>query len=459
MDALEQFYAKQDKWGEFVRVLERESDTATGAAKISLLQKIGDLYRDKMGKPDRAMRSLEKALAEDPGNLTVAERLIDLYEEASDERNISGPLQIKLDHSTDPAERQTLMRRLADLSERVLGDSPGAFAYYRRAFDEDHTGDDVRAHMHRLAPSTGAWGELSTSLEKAIEKFGATTESLPLRLELAEVQERKLVDLDVALKINQAILEIDPEQSVALESLERLFLALGREEDLLAVLRTKLSLATDDDDRRATQTRIGSIHEQLGHHDDAIAAYEAVLAGGVEDPTVLASLDRIFLSLDRHAELAAILARELAVRPESDVEGRCNLLQRLGELQTEKLSDDAAAIELFRQALDLDAGFEPARQRLERWLDHAEHKVGVATILLPVYEAQESWPQVVTCLEIQAAAAAGVTERVELLLRIGSIHATKLGDTTAAFAVYSRAFREDPLSTTAQAELENIATI
>ncbi|MBL8945869.1 MAG: tetratricopeptide repeat protein, partial [Myxococcales bacterium] len=176
-------------------------------------------------------------------------------------------------------------------------------------------------------------------------------------------------------------------------------------------------------------------------------------------PTVLASLDRIFLSLDRHAELAAILARELAVRPESDVEGRCNLLQRLGELQTEKLSDDAAAIELFRQALDLDAGFEPARQRLERWLDHAEHKVGVATILLPVYEAQESWPQVVTCLEIQAAAAAGVTERVELLLRIGSIHATKLGDTTAAFAVYSRAFREDPLSTTAQAELENIATI
>ncbi len=459
MDALEQFYAKQDKWGEFVRVLEREAETATGAQKTALLLKIGDLYREKLAKPDRAMRSLEKALSDDPGNLTVAERLIELYEEANDERNISGPLEIKLQHSEDAAERQRLLRRLGDLAERVLGEPARAFGYYRRAFDEDHTGADVRGHMARLAPTTGSWGELAQSLQAAIEKFGATSESLPLRLELAEVQERKLVDLDVALKINQGILEIDPEQSVALESLERLYLALGREEDLLAVLRTKLSLAGDDDERRATQTRIGSIHEQLGHHDAAIEAYQAVLATGVEDPTVLASLDRIYLSLERWPQLADVLARELAVRPESDVDGRCALLQRLGELQADKLGNDAEAIELFRRALDLEQGFEPARARLERWLDADAHKVGVAGILLPVYEVQENWPQVVACLEIQAAAAPQTDARVELLLRIGSIHAQRMGDATAAFADYSRALREDPLSDTAQRELESLASI
>ncbi|MBP7288872.1 MAG: tetratricopeptide repeat protein [Nannocystaceae bacterium] len=459
MDALEQFYAKQDKWGEFVRVLERESESATGAQKTALLLKIGDLYRDKLGKSDRAMRSLEKALSEDPENLTVAEKLIELYEEANDERNISGPLEIKLAHSEDDGERQVLLRRLGDLAERVLVEPAKAFGYYRRAFDEDHTGADVRGHMARLAPTTGSWGELAQSLQAAIDKFGATTESLPLRLELAEVQERKLVDLDVALKINQAILEIDPEQAVALESLERLFLALGREEDLLAVLGTKLSLAHDDDERRATQTRIGSIHEQLGHHDDAIAAYQAVLASGVEDPTVLASLDRIYLSLDRHAELADILARELAVKDEGDIAARCTLLQRLGELQADKLGNDREAIALFKQALELDAAFEPARARLERWLSDDNHRVEVAGILLPVYEANEAWPQVVRCLEIQAGPHASVAERVALLLRIGSIHALRMGDANAAFDDYSRAFREDPLSSTAQAELENIATI
>ncbi|MBC8070019.1 MAG: tetratricopeptide repeat protein, partial [Deltaproteobacteria bacterium] len=459
MDSLEQFYARQDKWAEFVRVLEREADTAEGSAKTSLLLKIADLYREKLAKPDRAMRALEKALGDDPDNLTVAERLISLYEEANDDRNISGPLKIKLDHSNDPEERQALLRRLAGLAERVHSDPVTAFGYYRRAFDEEHTGDDARQQLERLAPSTNAWGELAQSLETAIGKYGATTESLPLRLTLAHVQESKLVDLDAALKINQAILEIDPEQGGALESLERLYLALGREEDLLAVLRTKLSLAGDDEERRATQTRIGSIHEQLGHHDDAIEAYQAVLATGVEDPTVLGSLDRIYVSLERHAELADVLARELAVRPEHDIDGRSQLLQRQGELHADKLGDDARAIELFRQSLELRRSNDAARVRLERWLDDDSHKVGVAGILLPVYQEQENWPQVVRVLEIQAEAAAGSTEKVDLLLRIGSIWAQRLGDANAAFEVYSRAFREDPLSTTAQAELENIATI
>ncbi len=459
MDALEQFYARQDKWGEFVRVLERESEGATGASKIALLLKIADLYRDKLAKPDRAMRSLEKALTDDPRNLVVAEKLIELYEEADDERNISVPLRIKLDHAEDPADRQRLLRRLADLAERVLIDPTSAFGYYRKAFDEDYTGSDVRSHLNRLAASTSGWGLLADSLESAISKFGSSSDSLPLRLELAGIQESKLVDLDAALKINQAILEIEPEQPTALESLERLFLALGREEDLLNVLRTKLSLAANDDDRRATQTRMGSIQEQLGHHDEAIAAYQAVLASGVEDPTVLAALDRIFLSLGRWPELADILARELAARPDDDIDGRCELLQRSGMLQHDKLGNPSAAIRFYQEVLTLDPLHDGARERLEGWLDDPKHQVEVAGLLLPVYESAEEWPQVVRCLEIQAAASETSSQRVELLLRIGHITAQRVGDASAAFSVFGRAFTEDPLSDSAQNELETLATI
>jgi tetratricopeptide (TPR) repeat protein len=459
MEALQEFYAKQDKWGEFVRVLEREADAAEGEQRTNLLLKIAQLYRTRMDKADRAVRALERALEFEPTNLTVAEALIELYEESHDERSISGPLQIKLDHTRDPLARQELMGRLAELAERVHGDAAKAFAYHKQAFAEDHTRAEVADQLRRLAGETNLWGELVAAFEDATGKLGSAPESLPLRHTVAEVYERNLADLDKALAANQAILDLDAEDPTALASLERLYLALGREADLLDVLGTKLSLAQSDEDRRQIQTRVGSIHEQSGNHEKAIEAYNAVLDMGVEDPAVLRSLDNIYLSLGRWSDLAEIIRRELAVLDGSDLDARARLLHRLGVLQQERLGDKRDAVELFRQVLELEPAHDDARARLEAWLGDDDIKVDVAGILLPVYEAAEAWSQLVQCLDIQAAAESDARHKVELLLRAGAILGQAMGDSARAFGAYSRAFQVDPQDETARAALENIAAI
>ncbi|MCB9569168.1 MAG: tetratricopeptide repeat protein [Myxococcales bacterium] len=458
LDSLEAFYAKQDKWGEFVRVLEREADSAEGEARTNLLVKIADLYRDRLEKPDRATRALEKALEHDENSLPAAERLIDLYEAAADERTIAKPLEVKLAHTEDPHARQVLLRRLADLAERIASDEVQAFGYYRQAFKEDHTAEDIRGQLQRLAESTGQWSALVESLEEAIGKYGETAESIPLRLTVAIVYETRLDNLDAALAANEAVLAINAEEPTALTSLERLFLALGREEDLLRVLSAKLALAETDDDRRAIQTRIGDIHDQLGNHDQAIAAYEAVLATGVEDRYVLSALDRIFLGLERYPELADIIRRELAITDEEAVVDRATFLLRLGVIHQDKLQEAVAAIDLYRQVLEIDPYNEDARQRLEGWLDDESLKLSVASILLPVYETLENWPRQVQCLEIQLAAEELPSQQVVLLMRIGAILAGPMGESRRAFDAYSRAFTIDPESDAAD-ELEKIAAV
>ncbi|MCA9715809.1 MAG: tetratricopeptide repeat protein, partial [Myxococcales bacterium] len=459
MDSLEEFYAEQDKWSEFIRVLEREADSSEPGVQVKLLIKIGELYKVRMEKPDRAVRALEKARSVDDNNLVAAKALIELYEEAGDERHISPPLAIKLNHSEDPAERQALLRRLADLAERVTEDHNEAFDYYRQAFAEEHTAEDVREHIERLTEVTGRWTDLVAAHEAAIEKYGEVAESIPLRLKVADVYEKQLNELEKALTANQAILEINGEESTAITSLERLYVALGRENDLLDILGTQLSLAETDEDSRAIQTKIGSIHEQAGNHDKAIEAYEAVLATGVEDPQALAALDRMYVGQERYSELADILRRELAIVDEADAVTRSSLLLRLGIVTQDRLEQAADSVDLYRQVLEIDVDNEEARRRLEGWLGDEELKVTVATILLPVYETREEWPQMVQCLEIQAAAEESTSARVELLLRIGSLLTGPMNDSQKGFDAFSRAFKDDPENETAQAELAKISAL
>src|SRR5690606_39176782 len=150
MDSLEAFYAKQDKWAEFIRVLEREAETAEDEDRRTKLNlKVAELYKTRLDKADRAIRSLEKALQKDENNLTLAEALIELYEEAGDERHISTPLQIKLGHTEDPDARQSLFARLAELAERVHSEQGQAFQYWKQSIDEDHTQAESAAHMRR----------------------------------------------------------------------------------------------------------------------------------------------------------------------------------------------------------------------------------------------------------------------------------------------------------------------
>ena len=65
-------------------MLERQAETEDEAA-TSACEQIGELYRDRLNKPDRALRAYEKALTFDAQNLQSAVALIPLYEGEGDQ--------------------------------------------------------------------------------------------------------------------------------------------------------------------------------------------------------------------------------------------------------------------------------------------------------------------------------------------------------------------------------------
>ena len=101
-DALEGFYAAQGKWDELVRVLERQAETEEGPARVGLWNKIGELYRDRLNKADRAQKAYEKALVLRRARICRrALALIPLYEKTKDIKRLSDVLLIELNHTKD----------------------------------------------------------------------------------------------------------------------------------------------------------------------------------------------------------------------------------------------------------------------------------------------------------------------------------------------------------------------
>jgi tetratricopeptide (TPR) repeat protein len=462
-DQLEAFYRGQGKLDEYVRVMERQVELPEEEDKLGLAVKIALLYRDTLDKPDRAMRAFEKVLSLDETNLASAEALIPLYEQARDPRKLVRVLEIQLDQTRDPQERQERMQRLAHYSEERLRDKQAAYVWWLRAHAEDREAAWISEQVERLAAETGGWRELVDAYEASVRSFSDRRQALPLIKVVARVQERELREIDRALETNRAVQELAPDDQEALEALERLHAAKGDHHELLGIYRRKLELGRDARERSDIQFKIGQLYEDvIGDDDQAVATYAQILESDGDDLRALRALDRILERNQRWPELAEILSRELTlVDPIDPAQGPMwvELKYRLGRIREAELGDIAGAVQNYQEILVVEPAHDRARAALERRLDDAQHRLAAAGILEPIYEQLDQADQLIRVHEIQLDATADPMRRVGLLMRIGELYSKRLGDAEKAFSAFARAFSEDPQSTGAKGQLEELCNL
>ena len=280
-NALEGFYAAQGKWDELVRVLERQAESEDGAGRVGLWNKIGELYRDRLQKADRAQKAYEKVLSFDGKNLQAAEALIPLYEKAKDVKHLAEVLFVELEHTTDPAERPARLKRLAELLDLGAGDKVGALRVALTALAESPTDSWAIETSRRLAAEGRGWAELVKAYEAALPraaKANDETALLALLGTLAGAYESELGNPELAIERNQQIIELSPKDPEAVGALERLYVATGRFADLLAVYDKKLELAKSKDEELSIRFKLAGLYEdEIKQPDKAVQLYLAIL--------------------------------------------------------------------------------------------------------------------------------------------------------------------------------------
>jgi tetratricopeptide (TPR) repeat protein len=460
-NALEGFYAAQGKWDELVRVLERQAEVEEDTGRVSLWAKIGELYRDRLAKADRAQKAYEKALSFDPQNLVAAEALIPLYEKSKDVRHLCDVLMVQLNHTTDPDTRKAQMQRLAQLLEVEAGDKANALWVSLQALNEDPVDAWAQETSRRLAADSGGWAQLVEAYEAVLPRVNAKDgkAALPLYATLAQAYERELANPELAIERNQQILEVAPKDPEAVEALERLYVATGRFADLLAIYDKKLELAKSKDEQLEIRFKLAGLYEdEIKDPSKAIELYQAILKQDPAQLPALAALDRLYQGLGRWKDLAAVILKEIDLS--HDAPAIAELKAKRGAVLEQHLADPGGAVAAYREALALDASQAAARTALQAYLssNDAELQMAAVEVLEPIYEQTDDTARLVEVQRIRLAREKTAAKRVALLLRIGALEG-KLGNTEQAWEAYAKAFTESPDAAQAREALENLATI
>jgi tetratricopeptide (TPR) repeat protein len=454
-DALEGFYSAQNKWDEFVRVLERQTETEDDTTRVGLWNKIASLYQDRLGKADKAQKAYEKTLTLDSGNLVAAEALIPIYEKAKDARKLAGVLQVQLLHTGQAGERQERMQRICQILDADAGEKPSALAVALQATAEAPTESWALEAGQRLAAETGEWAALAEVYEKALAAVKGK-DRLPLLATLARAYEKELANYPLAIERNQQVLALEPSDEQAVLGLERLYVATGQHEELLAIYDKKLSLAGSDAEKRNVRLQLALLYEeQVRDLDKALVLYQDILKTDPDDLPALRALGRLYQATEKWEDLAKVLEKQLALCA-NDALASADLRFALGEVLQRHLDDASGAVEAFETALSLDPNHAGARAALEGFLGVKKHQMAAVAALEPIYEALHEIERLIEVQRIKLKREKISAGKVALLLRIGVLEA-EAGRAEAAYESYAAAFAENPGSADARTALETLA--
>lgn len=455
LEALSKLYARSQNARELSQVYAQQAQLAADPAeKHELLTRAGAAFATA-GDDEKAIDAYRSALSM-RRTVPVLSALDQLFGKRERHAEQADVLSLLAEESADASEKAAFLLRRGQLLERE-GQPADALRAYGDVLVLAPREAHAIAGLERLVQLDAAKVEAARLLEpvyRAASDLKRLVEVLDIKLSVAEPARRLGVLLEVATlreAVGQKSLALStrlrsfseaPTDDEVRSELERLVADLGAFEELAAAYEDALERGTDEPLAGVLWRRLASIYgERLSRFDLAANAWTQCLERNPADAFVLEALAQIYRRTSQFRELSVVMRRQLAL--EAQVPAQVNLLFELATLAEETLSDKSLAATAY-QAI------------LERKPDDAN----ALKLLGRLCSEMEKWPELAGVLtrEVHLAEAAGQEEEArELLVRLGRLKLTRLGDPRGALNTYQEVLRRKPGHAGAVGALEEMA--
>jgi len=320
--ALAPIYSKQEKWAKLITVLEIELAAAKDlTARLAKIAQIRHLCEQRLTSRTLAFTWTLRAFDLDPASDALYVDVLRLASELEQWREVAATFEKHAKREQLPdAIKLKLYRELARIAGRRLADPDRARSFHRQVLALDPDNREAEQHLEELAIQVADWAELLASYRRRASREKDPTERASLLIEIASLQEEKLVDLDGAATTYHEALKTLPGQLRALRALARIEEARGDWDSLVEVLAEELKQTADGQPKFELLMRLGNLEEsQLERPGKALAYFRDAfgvppIGGGVR-PQAVASITRYLGALGTKVEPKERVAAARLVLP------------------------------------------------------------------------------------------------------------------------------------------------
>jgi golgin subfamily B member 1 len=451
--ALEAVYESRDEVRELVQVLEirwgASAEEAGDSPELQkeLLRRIAQLKDERLHDDVGALEAFARYVPEDPLDVGARERFVEIGLRRGEFARVAQVLEQAAEKASEPSLRGEISMLAAGIYHDHLSDLERAEAIYRRVLELEPndallTLPAARA-LERLYEANEQYARLSEMIRVEIRLETAPDVRAILLGRLGELAEKRLKDPVAAIDAFKRRLEDVPEDAVALESLDRLYEATERWRELVGVLEQRRQSATRGADRQGLMRRQALVlSDRLGDAPGATEVWRGYRAEFGDSEEALTALEGLYRDARRWDDLADTYEAHLETA--TDPADKLRMLTALGDLRGDELGLPQAALDAYREALDIDFSYRPARLALERLLESKDALTQreAAEVLEPVFQAEGDHQRLLKVIEIQAESAEDPIKKVGLLLKAADIAENVLGSPERTLTYVTRALRD-----------------
>ncbi|HVU50723.1 MAG TPA: hypothetical protein VHL80_08545, partial [Polyangia bacterium] len=370
--------------------------------------------RQEAGDADNAVAALRRALGAVPGHPESGELLERIYYDARRFQDLDRYYRERVQAATNETERIDFLYKRAQLSETELQDVAEAQRVYGEIAALEPPGGPASEKLSELYAGGHEYAKLAELRERQLGVLEDAAVRVRIMLELAELYRDRLGDRDQAAVYLHAVLQLEPENAVALAAYADHFREKGDWVALADLLEFSFDRARAGgaaaDDLVARLEEIAVVAEKnLGDADRALSAWQRIEEIQPQHTRAREAQRRMLLKAKNWDRMAALLEREAVLQ--ADQGDRNEILRRVAQIHREKLGNAKRAIEVYREVLRTDP------------------QDAVSTrALVDIYEHEGDYAGLAAALREQIQTAPTMQERVTLLRKLLSIYDERLGD-------------------------------
>ncbi len=358
---LERLYQATGAWDELIALLLSRVGHASDEAQRVLLARIADLHLDKRHDEDAAIVIYERINTELGADEDSLRALAGLYERKGSWTRVADTLE-RLVGRLDGEAAIELSHRVADVWEEHVGDDAQSVRALRGAYERFPEDAKTRERVKAYYETGGDYPALVEVMDAELRAASSDADRLTLLRAISDVYRDKLDSPGEAAGYLERAVELDSSDRGALVPLCDLYIAAGRQQDAVPILRQIIeSYGRQRSKELAThQHRLGQALAAMGDAEGALSAYDAAFKIDLTNVAILRDLGKLTHAagdLDRaQKSFRALLLQKL--EPDSGIQ-KADVYFYLGDIAA-KTDDPRKAITMLERALAEDASHAQA---------------------------------------------------------------------------------------------------